>query len=48
MTARKKATHDLKIEQGKSRDAYFERLKRTAQTRATNAAASKKAKPATQ
>jgi hypothetical protein len=38
MTSRKKATRDLKIEQGKRRDAYFDRLKRTAQSRAATAA----------
>ncbi len=29
MAVRRKATRDLKIEQGKRRDAYFARLKRT-------------------
>jgi hypothetical protein len=36
MATRKKATTDLRIEQGKRRDAYFERLKRTAQARTAN------------
>ena len=39
MAKRPKATKDLKIEQGKQRDAYFDRLKRTTQLRAANSAA---------
>jgi hypothetical protein len=47
MAKRPKATNDLKIEQGKRRDAYFDQLKRTAQARTANGAAPKSAaKPA--
>ena len=46
MTSRKKATRDLKIEQGKRRDAFFDRLKRTAQSRAATTAKKQEPQPA--
>ncbi|HEY7066955.1 MAG TPA: hypothetical protein VII06_36155 [Chloroflexota bacterium] len=39
MATRPKAKSDLKIAQGKQRDAYFERLKRQSQPRKAAAAA---------
>ena len=37
MGTRPKATNDMKIAQGKRRDAYFERLRRQAQLRKASA-----------
>ena len=46
MANRPKATRDLKIAQGKRRDAYFERLRRQAQPRRAAAAQAAPASPA--
>ncbi len=44
MATRRKATRDVKIEQGKRRDAYFDRLKRAAQPRTASGGSSKAAR----
>ncbi len=46
MATRPKATKDLRIAQGKRRDAYFERLRRQAQPKKAAAATAPGAPPA--
>jgi hypothetical protein len=46
MGTRRKAKNDLKIEQGKRRDAYFAQLRRAAQPKASTPAAEKTPQPA--